>query len=499
MKKMKILTLCVILFVFEMVSISTARTLKVGASQEFTSFIQAANQATPGDTILFFDSPITQSSYISNLRGTVDLPIVITSGTGDYILFSGGGSAFQLSNPAHLHISRLAFEGQTQNGVNIDDGGDFTNPALNITFDDCKWLGMNASGNNDCLKMSGVVNFTITNCSFENGAAGGSIIDMVGCHNGIIENNIFRNGGSNSIQAKGGTKSIQISRNLFINGGLRTLNIGGSTGMEFFRPLDAPAESEEIIVFSNIFFGSQAPIAYVGTRNSIVINNTIINPEKWVIRILRENNNAQMQFDAGNEFSNNIVYISNAASSPSINIGPNTLSEAYIFRNNLWFNHENTNWMSPNVPVAELSSIRGVDPLFTNIADSVVIPEQNSVIKGAAYSNNYAKYDYYGNKFGNPPSIGAIEIDVSDIGIENNISNNILIAPNPAQNSININYNNNSRKYFEIFNITGQIVLEKREIIADESIDISFLENGTYLILIEADKKIIPKLFIVNK
>lgn len=497
---MKKITLSIILMMVAMAIVTNARTLQVGASYEFATFSAAANQAVAGDTILFFDSPITQSSYISNLRGTADLPIVITSGTGDYILFSGGGSAFQLSNPAHLNISRLAFEGQTQNGVNIDDGGDFNNPAFNITFDDCKWLGMNASGNNDCLKMSGVVNFTITNCSFENGSAGGSIIDMVGCHDGTIENNIFRNGGSNSIQAKGGTKSIRISRNLFINGGLRALNIGGSTGMEYFRPLDAPAESEQIIVSANIFFGSQAPIAYVGTRNSVVINNTIINPDKWVIRILRENNNAQMLFDQGNEFSNNIVYITNAAASPSINIGPNTISESYTFRNNLWFNHENVNWMSPNVPVSELNSIRGVDPLFSNIADSILIPEQSSVIKGAGYKNNYAKYDYYGNWFNNPPSIGAIEIDVSSIENENNIQNNILISPNPAQNTININYNNNnSRKYFEIISISGQIVIGKKELIADENIDISFLANGAYLILIETDGKIIPKLFIVNR
>jgi len=496
--KMKNVTLCAILLVFAMASVLGARTLKVGASYEFASFTQAANQAVAGDTILFFDSPITQSSYISNLRGTADLPIVITSGTGDYILFSGGGSAFQLSNPTNLHISRLAFEGQTQNGVNIDDGGNFSNPALNITFDDCKWLGMNASGNNDCLKMSGVVNFTITNCNFANGSAGGSIIDMVGCHEGIIENNVFRNGGSNSIQAKGGTKNIRISRNLFINGGLRALNIGGSTGMEYFRPLDAPAESEEIIVFANIFFGSQAPFAYVGTRNSKVINNTIINPEKWVIRILRENNDAQMEFDAGNEFSNNIVYLSNAAASPSINIGPNALSESYSFRNNLWYNHENVDWISPNVPVSELNSIRGIDPRFTNLADSNLIPEQNSVIKGAAYVNNYAKYDYFGNKFSNPPSIGAIEIDANSIE-ENNISANIIISPNPAQNSININYNNNSKYYIEIINITGQIVIERREIISNENIDISHLANGTYLVLIESDGKKIPKLFMVNR
>ncbi|MBE2189512.1 MAG: T9SS type A sorting domain-containing protein, partial [Candidatus Kapabacteria bacterium] len=53
--------------------------------------------------------------------------------------------------------------------------------------------------------------------------------------------------------------------------------------------------------------------------------------------------------------------------------------------------------------------------------------------------------------------------------------------------------------YIEIINITGQIVIERREIISNENIDISHLANGTYLVLIESDGKKIPKLFMVNR
>ena len=87
--------------------------------------------------------------------------------------------------------------------------------------------------------MSGVDFFEIRNCTFLNGAAGGSGIDMVGCHEGLIKSNRFEKQGSNSIQAKGCSKNIRIENNFFRNGGQRTLNLGGSTNLMLFRPIVA--------------------------------------------------------------------------------------------------------------------------------------------------------------------------------------------------------------------------------------------------------------------
>ena len=44
-------------------------------------------------------------------------------------------------------------------------------------------------GNHDALKMSGVDHFTVRKCHFE--AWGGSGIDMVGCHHGVVEDCTF--------------------------------------------------------------------------------------------------------------------------------------------------------------------------------------------------------------------------------------------------------------------------------------------------------------------
>ncbi|MBK9982773.1 MAG: hypothetical protein IPP15_10175 [Saprospiraceae bacterium] len=62
----------------------------------------------------------------------------------------------------------------------------------------------------------------------------------------------------------------------------------GVNRSSFFRPIDAPYETSDLKVYSNIFIGSQAAVAFVGCINTEVVNNTIYLPEKWVMRILQE-------------------------------------------------------------------------------------------------------------------------------------------------------------------------------------------------------------------
>ncbi len=93
-------------------------------------------------------------------------------------------------------------------------------------------------GNHDALKMSGVDNFTVRRCRFE--GWGGSGIDMVGCHHGVIEDCTFvgKKGfsQSNAVQLKAGTRDVLVQTSFFKDVGHRSINLGGSTGLAFFRP-----------------------------------------------------------------------------------------------------------------------------------------------------------------------------------------------------------------------------------------------------------------------
>jgi hypothetical protein len=391
-----------------------ARILPVGPG-EYPTLEAAAAVAQPGDTIMFRAGTHAGGSWVSELRGTMQDWITIMGDPTGETLISGGSNAFQISDPAYLRISGLVFDGQTGNGVNIDDGGSYDTPAMHIVIERCTWRGINATGNNDMLKMSGVDNFVVRDCVFRNGSPGGSMIDMVGCHDGSFERNRFENGGSNCIQAKGGTRRIRITRNLFLGGGQRAINIGGSTGLAYFRPQDADYEAMNISVFANIFTGAVAPIAYVGAVYCEVFNNTMYLPEKWAVRILQENTDARFQQCGMSTFVNNIVYIDNRAAAPSFNIGPATRPETFVLMNNLWYNAENANWPGPNTPVTDMNMILGEDPLLTAPAlrDGDFTPRAGSPAIGAGTELTEQLPDFHGRFFRNPPSIGAIEGDTA--------------------------------------------------------------------------------------
>ena len=100
---------------------------------------------------------------------------------------------------------------------------------------------------------SGVkIYFVVTSSEFDD-CDRGEAIDMVGCHNGIVKGNYFHNIPVNAINTKGGSADITIQANRFTDIGSRAINAGGSTGIPYFRPIDAPYEGARIRMLSNIF------------------------------------------------------------------------------------------------------------------------------------------------------------------------------------------------------------------------------------------------------
>lgn len=418
----------------------TATTLHVGIGQPYSTIEQAAPDADPGDTLLVHAGVYQGGLFVADLQGTSSALIYIHTAPGDLVIFSGGSNAWQFTDAAYLHIEGFIFQDQTGNGVNFDDGGSYETPAHHITFEDCTFRNINATGNNDLLKMSGIDQFVIRNCVFMNGSPGGSGIDMVGCHDGLITQCHFENQGSNSVQAKGGTSNIRIERNFFKNGGSRALNLGGSTGLQFFRPLDAPYEAAELKVYSNIFIGSDAPIAFVGSINCEVVNNTIYLPTKWVLRILQETVDPERFPPCGyNTFRNNIIYIDDLVS-VECNIGPNTAPETFTFSNNLWFHSEENNWPGPDLPVEDTDNIVGEDPQFVDAGAEDFSLMEGSAAVGAGYAVVDPVDDYIGEPFLNPRSVGAFEGGVttgSQLPVEAS-GPKISVWPNPANTMINI-------------------------------------------------------------
>jgi len=173
---------------------SYSQTITIGNGGDFATLSQAASSLNPGDRVVILNQVFSNGTqYLANINGLPNQPITIVAETNQGPVFRGGSEAIHLSNCNHIIIDGLIFEQQTDNAVNIDDGADYATPSTNITVRNCIFRDIGANGNHDFLKMSGVDDFLVTNCSFTNGdnSGLGSGLDMVGCHQGIIQDCFF--------------------------------------------------------------------------------------------------------------------------------------------------------------------------------------------------------------------------------------------------------------------------------------------------------------------
>lgn len=474
--------ICFLLWSFLLASLGlrAQTTLNVGPGRTYANPTTAAAAAKPGDTILIHPASYRGPYFITNLKGRREAWIYIKGTQRDQVIFDGGSESLHFSDAEFIHISNITVRGQTGNGMNIDDAGSLESPTKHVILDNCVFRDMAASGNNDLLKLSGLDSFIIRNCHFENGATGGSGIDMVGCHAGIIRNNRFIQLGSNSIQAKGASSEIEILANHFTNGGQRTLNLGGSTGSAFFRPAGANYEARNILAAANIIEGSVTPVAFVGSRNVRFINNTIIRPERWILRILQESSDTSFYLSsANNSFINNIVVVSNSLST-DVNIGPNTSPATFKFSNNLWFHLDNPNWRGPQLPVIETQGIVQMNPQFMSLAngDYRLLPSSPAIGKGKFEAT--VKEDRSGKIYLNPPSIGAYE-GGNITSIEQTDLSSISIYPNPLKDELFIHHSLGWGT-LQVYDLRGNIQFQTDLASTSNSIDLENLNPGFYIL-----------------
>jgi len=321
----------------------------------------AVPRLAPGTTLSLAPGVYRGGLYLANLAGTEDAPIVIEgSDPNDPPVFREGGQAMHLSDCRYVTLRNIRAEDFPANGINIDDGGSFETPAHHIVVEDVTILRTGPTGNHDALKMSGVDDFVVRRCRFE--AWGSSGIDMVGCHRGVVEDCTFlgRAGFSqdNGVQLKGGASDVLVQCCLFRDAGHRSINLGGSTGLPYFRPAVGDYEAVRITVAGNRFFGSSAAVAWVTADGGHVHHNTIVLPDKWVLRILQETEDPRFRPSHSGVFEHNLI-IFDSRVQVFVNVGPRTAAETFVFRRNAWCDVEDCR--RPSLPVAEEQGITMCD------------------------------------------------------------------------------------------------------------------------------------------
>ena len=478
-------------------NLCTAQNIFIGPSGDFENLEAAESSMNPGDTIFIMDGVYSNGTQFLTINGMPGQPIVIKAMNRHQAIFQGGTESIHLVNCSYVIIDGLVIQGQTGNGMNIDDGGDYATPTHHITVQNCIFQDMEASGNNDLLKLSGLDDFTIQNNEFLRGGPGGSGVDMVGCHRGIIQENKFEDSGVSGIQAKGGTQFILMRRNTFIDLSQRAINLGGSTGLQFFRPpLQDPIteafEAADLEVHSNVFIRSWAPIAYVGCVRVKVFNNTIYDPQNWVIRILQETTEPGFLTCADNEFTNNIVYLPEDLR--EVNIGPNTNPESFLFSNNLWYNASDVgNWL-PDLPVVDVDQLI-TNPLFVDVENEDFHLLENSPCIGQGVSVDTI-LDFDSRRFADPPSIGAFEGGISTSNFNEFFNDALRIYPNPSNGLIHI-YTEMDVFEISVFDLGGRLVYAKK--FQNRFVDIGNLASGFYILQIRIAGEVISRKVFLDR
>jgi len=300
-----------------------------------------------------------------SLRGQPGRPIILAAADARRPpVITGGVDGLYLSDPSYVELHNLVVTRAQSNGINIDDGGSYDTPAHDIILRGVVVRDIGPQGNQQGIKFSGVDRFRIENCTVERWGSDGSGIALVGCHQGEILGCRLRYTDllGYGVQIKGGSSSILVQRCRFEHAGSRAVNLGGSTGLAYFRPRPQGYEAKQLIVEDCTFIGSVAPIAFVGVDGAVVRHNTFFRPGQWSLRILQETREPGLVPCRNGLFSDNIIVFRSDEMKEPINIGSATAPETFGLSRNLWFCLDDPSRSRPMLPIPEVEGIYGQDP-----------------------------------------------------------------------------------------------------------------------------------------
>ncbi len=387
------------------------------AARPFRSLARAARDARPGTALRLHPGDHAGGAYLEDLRGTEAAPIWLGGLPGAARpRLLGGANGIQLVRAAWLVVHDLEVSDQSGNGLNVDDGGATTRPgaAGPLIFRDLFIHDVGSNGNQDCLKLSGIEGVLVHDARFSRcgGGGAGSAIDMVGVHRALVARSTFQDLSGNALQAKGGSSDVELRWSRLLRAGERGVNMGGSTGLDFFRPpLDPAAENAEarrIRVVANLFEGGVTPWAFVGCVDCLAAHNTVLEPERWMMRILQETTDqGGFRFAPARDgrVVNNLFVFRRGQLRADVNVGGGTAPETFRFQHNLWYAVDNPGRSAPALPVPEQGGVVGRDPLLG--ADGLL--GAGSPALGAGLPGAWVPGDLAGACWRAAPAIGARE------------------------------------------------------------------------------------------
>ena len=392
-------------------------------SAPYATIAFAAGLAVPGSAVVVHAGTYS-GGFTLALQGTALAPIWIGGAPGEsrpVIDATGSSIGVRSTEPRYLVIHDLEIRHATTVGLALDDDANYSNPlaAHHVVIRNLYIHDIGSVGNHDCLKLSGLNDFVVQ--GVELASCPGQAIDMVGCHRGVIADSDVQAPFGGGIQAKGGSEDIDIVRNRIAGASDRHIGIGGTTGTTFFRPplstVEPNFEASRIRAMANVIIDGDATVVFSGAVDSVFSNNTVIQPDVRIIRILQETTSGggfTFLATADGQIDNNIFHFTNAeisSQSRMINIGAGVDAASFGFANNLWYASDAPGSSTPSFPSPEVDGIYGVDPLLVDLTGGDYHLSMESIAIGAGLDPARADADFEGTCYATPPSLGAFEGD----------------------------------------------------------------------------------------
>ena len=427
-----------------------------------------------------------------NISYSTDFPLIIENSNNiniENIDFQGGWtSIFITTGSKNIHLNNLNIGKYSTEGVIVST--DVTAPIdypKNIDISNCYFDAFfsfdyaNAGtqsddfnrGSSDGIRTEVLINGTIQNCYFKNWGHASINIDGVNVSNVIVANNYLTSpdicyGGRIGVDD---ANHVEVYNNQIIN-----------------TSVQSQLNGQDNHYHHNIFYGTKdtplpdvdAGIALQGYSNSIVKNNLfenniILNTKGPAIHI--SGNNDFDIFD--NVFSNNIIYnCGQNTNGKSIVIEPNEYELTYnnSFLNNLVYNENTTQTCDYRLNTTNISAFNNVNSDGYQIENNIVENPLLVAIDNEDYHltanspcinsgiNTIATQDFEGNPIplnGTLPDIGIYEYQQSLSVSDDDISQNIMLFPNPTNGYITIKgFPIKDIKKIIVLDVLGKIVID---------------------------------------
>ena len=455
---------------------------------------------------------------------SVDFPVII--GWAEYITIKdldiqgGWTGVFITTASKNLYLYNLDIGKYCRNGIVISSSS--TSPSnypQNVLIDDClfdshfafdyststTYNGNSSRGCSDGYLSSKQTSGQITNCEFKNWGHASINLNGTEVTNVSINNNYLTApdicyGGRLTVDD---ASAIEVFNNKIYNTSITSQLNGQNNHYHhniFNGTKDSPLKPD-----INAGVGIQG-YASSTVKENVYENNLFIDIEGAAFKI--SGNNVNNIHD--NIFRNNTIYnCGSLVNDESIIVEENLFQQTYdnAFQNNLIFNSSTTqtcnfrgniyniygfNSQSGSDGYLMSSNISG-DPLFLDSSNNDYHLNSNSpCINSGILTLATTDFEGYTIPYnGTNPDIGIYEFQ-STLSIDtHSVKEKIMILPNPSNGLVTILGNDRDIKNIKLTNTNGQIVLTN--ILINETIDLSYLLNGVYFIMLETSYGMVIK------